>query len=83
MAMGIPVLHGVPGESAAIVQREDVGKVFESSNAEQLVQELMQLCSDTARYERYRLNGPRAAAKYDRIALAGEMLTILKSCKEK
>lgn len=81
MAMGIPVLHGVPGESAAIVQREDVGEVFESSNAEQLVQGLIQLRSDAARYARYRLNGPRAAAKYDRTALAGKMLTILQSCK--
>ena len=83
MAMGIPVLHGVAGESAAIVQREDVGEVFESSNAEQLVQGLVRLRSDVARYERYRLNGPRAAAKYDRTALAGEMLTILHSGKVK
>jgi glycosyltransferase involved in cell wall biosynthesis len=83
MAMGIPVLHGVPGESATIVQREDVGEVFESSNEQQLVQGLVRLRSDTARYERYRLNGPRAAVKYDRTALAGEMLKILQSYKPK
>ncbi|MCB1815367.1 MAG: glycosyltransferase family 4 protein, partial [Candidatus Competibacteraceae bacterium] len=29
MGMGIPVLHGVAGESAEIVQREDCGQVFE------------------------------------------------------
>lgn len=83
MAMGIPVLHGVPGESAAIVHREDVGEVFESSNSQQLVQGLMRLRSDAARYGRYRLNGPRAAVKYDRTALAVEMLTILQVCKSK
>ncbi|HEV2532599.1 glycosyltransferase family 4 protein, partial [Phenylobacterium sp.] len=36
MAMGLPVLHGVAGESADIVRREDCGEVFEPENAEQL-----------------------------------------------
>jgi glycosyltransferase involved in cell wall biosynthesis len=32
MGMGIPVLHGVGGESAGIVEREGVGVVFEPEN---------------------------------------------------
>ena len=41
--MGIPVLHGVAGESAEIVERERVGEVFESENARELVDALLQL----------------------------------------
>src|SRR5690606_11702410 len=33
MGMGIPVLHGVEGESAAIVEQENVGLLFEPENA--------------------------------------------------
>jgi hypothetical protein len=33
MGMGLPVLHGVAGESADIVERERVGLVFEPENA--------------------------------------------------
>jgi len=36
MGMGIPVLHGVAGESAAIVAKEDVGLVFEPENSKEL-----------------------------------------------
>lgn len=79
MGMGIPVLHGVAGESAAIVQTEQVGEVFESDNAEQLVQSLLRLRQDGPRYQHYRNNGLRAAATYDRRHLAGKMLGILES----
>lgn len=41
--MGIPVLHGVAGESADIVNKEQVGLVFESDNAQELAQLLIQL----------------------------------------
>ena len=79
MGMGIPVLHGVAGESAAIVQAEQVGEVFESDNAQQLVQSLLRLRQDRPRYQHYRDNCLRAARKYDRTHLAGAMLQILLS----
>ncbi len=79
MGMGIPVLHGVAGESADILRREDVGEVFESGNAEQLVQALLGLRRDPVRHARYRANGPTAARKYDRKDLASRMLDILKT----
>ena len=79
MAMGIPVLHGVAGESADILRREDVGAAFESGNAEQLVQALLSLRRDPVRHARYRANGPTAAQKYDRKDLASRMLAILKT----
>jgi glycosyltransferase involved in cell wall biosynthesis len=37
MGMGIPVLHGVGGESAGIVEREGVGVVFEPENPGRLL----------------------------------------------
>ncbi len=79
MGMGIPVLHGVAGESAAIVQAEQVGEVFESDNAPQLVQSLLRLRQDRTRYQHYRDNCLRAATNYDRTHLAGSMLKILVS----
>lgn len=78
MGMGIPVLHGVAGESAAIVQTEQVGDVFESDNAQQLVDALLKLRADEARLKNYEANGLSAAKRYDRKQLAANMLEILK-----
>lgn len=77
MGMGIPVLHGVAGESASIVQTEQVGEVFESENAQQLVDALLKLRADEARFKRYQTNGFSAAKRYDRKQLAANMLKIL------
>jgi len=77
MGMGIPVLHGVAGESAQIVLTEQVGEVFESDNSTQLVEQLLSLKSDPKRIDRYRKNGLNAARKYDRKHLANLMLKIL------
>ncbi|MCE4538154.1 glycosyltransferase family 4 protein [Pelomonas sp. P7] len=78
MGMAIPVLHGVPGESAEIVRREGVGEVFESSNAIQLEEALVRLRTDPERMARYRANGPAAGRKYNRTDLARRMLDILR-----
>lgn len=78
MGMAIPVLHGVPGESAGIVRGEDVGEVFESSNAVQLEEALVRLRTEPERMARYRANGPVAGRKYNRTDLARRMLDILR-----
>lgn len=77
MGMGIPVLHGVAGESAAIVQTEQVGEVFESDNAQLLVDALLRLRADETRFKSYQANGLSAAKRYDRKQLAANMLKIL------
>ena len=77
MAMGIPILHGVAGESAEIVKLECVGELFEPENAEQLAKSLLRLKSNTALLEEYRQNGPKAALQYDRGNLAAKMLALL------
>ena len=77
MGMGIPVLHGVAGESAEIVEREGVGLLFEPQNAEALCDGVLRLAQDRDLYARLRANCFDAAPRYDRTALAGEMLSVL------
>ncbi len=77
MGMGIPVLYGVAGESADIVEREGVGLVFEPENAGALCDGLLRLERDRAFYERLKARGLEAAPRYDRTARAREMLAIL------
>lgn len=83
MGMGLPVLHGVAGESADIVRREQVGEVFESENAQRLVEGLLRMRNQSDTYESYRRNGLAAAKRYDRKHLAQKMLQILINLKEK
>lgn len=74
MAMGIPVLHGVAGESAEIVTREEVGLVFEPENAAELCEKLQQLRQSDSLRARFRERGVAAARNYDRVKLAKDML---------
>lgn len=77
MGMGIPLLHGVAGESAEIVRREGVGLVFEPENAEQLVQGLRRLRTEPGLAEACRANCLAAAPRHDRRALADSMRIVL------
>ncbi len=78
MGMGIPVLHGVAGESATIVQREGVGLVFEPENTQQLVDGLLCLRADRALRATLKAAGLQAATHYDRSHLAATMLDVLR-----
>lgn len=77
MAMGIPVLHGVAGESAEIVEEEGIGLTFEPENAEELAEKLVILKNDPDLYNRLRDRCLLAAPHYERSRLAGQMLRIL------
>lgn len=77
MGMGIPVLHGVAGESADIVRQEGVGEVFEPENADQLVASLLRLKADPALLQGYRDQCLSAAGHYDRAELGLRMLRVL------
>ncbi len=80
MGMGIPILHGVEGESAEIVASNDVGLLFQPENAQALVDGILRLRSDAGLRGRLAANGPAAARRYDRTALAQVMLDVLASC---
>lgn len=77
MGMGVPVLHGVAGESADIVTREGVGRVFESENAAELESLLVEAASNNSILSTWRGNCLQAAGRYDRSALAASMLSTL------
>ena len=79
LAMGIPVLHGVEGESADIVAREEAGLLFEQENAEELANALRRLKNDHDLHARLRENALKAAGKYDRSVLAKRMLGLLEN----
>ena len=79
MAMGIPVVHGVAGESAAIVKGENVGVPFEPESALELKTSVLRILDNPELFAELRRNGPIAAAHYDRRVLAREMLQHLKS----
>jgi glycosyltransferase involved in cell wall biosynthesis len=82
MGMAIPILHGVEGESAAIVLQHDIGLTFEPENHLELVERMLLLHDDWEARERLSRNGPLAAKHYDRKVLAIQMLAIIESCIE-
>jgi glycosyltransferase involved in cell wall biosynthesis len=77
MGMGIPILHGVAGESAAIVEKEGAGVVFEPENSTELVAKLLELSKDTKQYQKLRANCLAGANNYDRSIFAKKMLNEL------
>lgn len=79
MGMAVPVLHGVQGESAAIVERERVGLAFEPEDADALCAGLRRLADDTELRHTLQANGPAAALRYDRRTLAADMLRKLEA----
>ena len=82
MAMGIPVLHGVAGESADIVKHEGVGIVFEPENAAELADCLLSVMADDAARHDFAARARDAAMRYDRSVLAGKMLALLERVQE-
>lgn len=74
---GIPVLLGVAGESADILEASGAGFTFEPENAAQLAQSLVILATDKAKLQELSSHGIIAARKFDRIELADTMLSHL------
>ncbi|MFI8667214.1 glycosyltransferase family 4 protein [Qipengyuania sp. NPDC077410] len=79
MAMGLPVLHGVAGESAEIVLRESVGETFEPENGTALADAILRMANDKKALARYRERCLTAAPKYDRNKQAALMLEALRA----
>jgi hypothetical protein len=77
MGMGIPVLHGVAGESAEIVEHEGIGLLFEPENAQALCDGLLRLVQDQRLYQDLHEHCLAAAPRYDRSAQARKMLRVL------
>jgi glycosyltransferase involved in cell wall biosynthesis len=81
MGMGIPVLHGVLGESAEIVNRLHVGVTVAPENSQKLADELLALSSDSEALGRMGMASLYAAKQFDRSQLAlNTLLTLRKAC---
>jgi glycosyltransferase involved in cell wall biosynthesis len=79
MAMGVPIVMGVEGEAAAMVERHDVGLCFEPGNPRALADAVLALKKDNLRFQSLIANAKSAALQYDRSRLADAMLDTLKS----
>lgn len=77
MGMGLPILHGVAGESADIVREEGVGIPFEPENTDELCAALTRLREHPEELAAFRARCLEAAQHYDRTNLAMRMLKIL------
>ncbi|MCP5410257.1 MAG: glycosyltransferase family 4 protein [Chromatiaceae bacterium] len=77
MGMGLPVLHGVAGESADIVNKEGVGIVFEPENPVTLSEGIRQMQESDEQYREMSSLALQVAHRYDRKSLAAQMLGVL------
>ena len=77
-AMEKPIILGVEGHAAALLQTANAGVCIEPESAEELVRAVCSLASDSARCEEYgRLGHDYVIEHYDRSVLADEYLDIL------
>jgi hypothetical protein len=83
MGMGLPVLHGVEGESADIVRDEHAGIPFEPENVDELVAALRRLKENPSELEQFKVSCLKGAQNYDRTNLALKMMRILESVAAK
>lgn len=80
LAMRKPVIHGVPGESAAIINRSGGGITFEPENAAELARVLTELAGDSERCAQMGEQGRHFVAEYySRAALAEKILCIFEA----
>jgi glycosyltransferase involved in cell wall biosynthesis len=83
MAMGVPLVHGVPGESAEIVQREEVGIVFRSGDFRALSECILTLRRHNEIRKDFSAKCLKAAQKYNRVTLAADILSVILSLQSK
>jgi glycosyltransferase involved in cell wall biosynthesis len=79
MALGIPLLHGVKGESARLIRELDVGVCFEPEDRESFIRAYKALRSDRRRYLQLKNNCVINSKMFDRNKLADQMLKKLVS----
>ncbi len=77
MAMGVPILHAVRGESTNMVNQYRVGKTIEPDNSNALASEIQWFSSNPEQLLQMKNSSLTAAIQYDRTVLAKAMLAIL------
>ena len=77
MGMGIPLIHGVLGESAEIIENESIGWVVQPEDPAQMANTLITACNNKNTLNLMSMNCCKAAKRYDRKSLARKMLCII------
>lgn len=77
--MGLPILLGVEGESAEILNEHNTGLTFEPDNVDDLVRNILDMKSNPELMTSFSTNGVGAARAFDRSRLANSMLKILQN----
>lgn len=83
MAMGIPLLHGVRGESAEIVHSTGIGVCFEPEEPEALLSAIKQMMVDRTAYDEMKISCLSTAQTYNRTTLACRMADCLQGIKKR
>jgi glycosyltransferase involved in cell wall biosynthesis len=74
IAMSVPVLSSVPGETRGLVEAGGVGVHFHAEDPSSLAMAVINLLQNPAQVRRLRAACPSVASRYDRTALARDML---------
>ena len=77
MAMGVPLLHGVAGESADIVRTSRSGICFAAEQPEALLSAIRQIVRDKDAYQQMKTSCLSSAQNYNRASLADCMADCL------
>jgi glycosyltransferase involved in cell wall biosynthesis len=77
MGMGIPIIHGVLGESAQIIETESTGWIVQPEQPDEVVKTLLKAFRNKELLRAISQNCQMAALKYQRPAQAKKMLVIL------
>jgi len=84
VSMGVPVLHGVEGESAEIVTSNNLGKLFEPENSKDLAEKILWISKHNNWLLETQENLEKSATQFDRKKLAKDiLLEIHKLIKDK
>lgn len=78
MAMGVPVLSSVPGETRGMVEKADVGLHFQAEDPGALADLVRGLIAEPERLAQLRSTCPVSAGNFDRRVLAARMLDQIK-----
>ncbi len=79
MAMGIPLLHCVAGESSHIVSSNKIGRIIEGDNKSLLVSNILEMSQNELEMTGYRRACIESSKKYNRENLSEKMLKIFEN----
>jgi glycosyltransferase involved in cell wall biosynthesis len=77
MAMGVPIIHGVAGESADIVRTTGSGICFAAEQPDALLSAIRKIATDKGGYQRMKTCCLSSAQNYNRASLADRMVDCL------